>query len=126
MISDRDLAVIARDHLTDWRSLAPFLGLNGAKEGEIARAGDYGGQKRECLQIWKEMKGDEATYQAFIAAAVEAGNRQLADAVRDLCLPPSHGRRTEDRGEKYTIFPRVCTCKVLAKAGKQGGVTLLF
>ena len=94
MISDRDLAIIARDHLTDWGSLVPFLGLNRAKEGEITRAGDYGRQKRECLQVWREMKGAEATYQALISAAEEAENQLLADAVRNLC-----GRRADDTGE---------------------------
>ena len=98
MINDRDLAVIARDHLTDWGSLAPFLELTRAQEQQIARSypGDYARQKRECLQIWKEIKGAEATYQAFIAAAVEARDQLLADAVRDLCLSP---RRAEDTGE---------------------------
>ena len=101
MISDRDLAVIARDHLTNWESLAPFLGLNRAKEGEIARAGDYARQKRECLQVWKEMKGAEATYQALITAAEAAKNRLLAGAVEDLCLP-STGAGDTSRGAEDT------------------------
>ena len=111
MISDRDLAVIARDHLSYWGSLAPFLGLTETRQQQIARSypGDYARQGRECLQVWREMKGSEATYQALISAAVEARDQQLADAVKDLCLS-SHGRRAEDRGEKYLIFPSVCTC----------------
>ena len=93
MISDRDLAVIARDHLTDWENLAVFLGLTRARQQQIARSypGDYGRQGRECLQVWKEMKGAEATYQAFIAAAVEARDQLLADAVRDRSLSLSQG-----------------------------------
>ena len=112
MISDRDLVVIARDHLNDWGSLAPFLGLIRARRQQIARSypGDYSRQGQECLQVWREMKGAEATYQAFISAAEEAENRQLADAVRDLCLSARHDRRTEDGGEKYLIFPGACTC----------------
>ena len=88
MISDRDLAVIARKRLTDWEGLAPFLELTRAQEQQITRSypGDYSEQKRECLQIWKEMKGTEATYQALISAAVEARDQLLADAVRDLYL----------------------------------------
>ena len=103
-ISDRHLALIARDHLTDWESLAPFLGLSRPQEQQIARSypGDYGRQKRECLQVWREMKGAEATYQALITAAVEAENRQLAGAVRNLCLS-SHGTTTEHRGEIPSI-----------------------
>ena len=76
-ISDRHLAVIARDHVTDWESLVPFLGLTRAQEQAVARSspGDYEKQKRECLMKWKEVKGAGATYQALISAAEEAGNQ---------------------------------------------------
>jgi hypothetical protein len=96
VISDRDLAVIARDHVTHWGSLAPFLGLTRAQEQEIAMSyqGDYGKQKRECLSVWKEIEGERATYRAFISAAEEAGNQQLAHTVRDLC---SHTTGTVER-----------------------------
>ena len=96
VISDRDVAVIARDHVTHWRSLAPFLGVTRTKEQEIAMShlGDYGTQKRECLYVWKEMEGERATYRAFIAAVEDAGNQQLAHAVRDLC---SHTTGTVER-----------------------------
>ena len=94
MISYRHLAIIARDHLTDWGSLAVFLGLTRARQQQIARSysGDYGRQKRECLQVWRRMKGAEATYQALISAAVEARDQLLADAVKDLCLSLSQSR----------------------------------
>ena len=100
MISDRHLAVIARDHIIDLQSLVPFLGLTCIEEQRIAKSypGDYGRQKRECLQVWKEMKGAEATYQALISAAEEAENQLLADAVRDLCLSSSHDKIAEDGG----------------------------
>ena len=112
MISDRHLAVIARDHLTDWERLGLLLGLTRVQEEQIAMSypGDYSMQGCECLQVWKKMKGAEATYQALISVAKEAKNQQLADAVRDLCLSASHDRRTEDGGEKHLIFPGACTC----------------
>ena len=96
VISDRDVAVIARDHVTHWENLAPFLGVTRTKEQEIAMSypGDYGKQKRECLYVWKEMEGERATYRAFIAAVEDAGNQQLAHAVRDLC---SHTTGTVER-----------------------------
>ena len=94
VISDRDLAVIARDHVTNWGSLAPFLGLTRPKEQEIAMSGDYGKQKRECLSVWREMVGERATYRAFISAAEEAGNQQLAHIVKDLF---SHATGTVER-----------------------------
>ena len=39
-----------------------------------------------CLEKWKELKGDEATYSALIKAAKKARNQQLAGEVR-LCHP---------------------------------------
>ena len=85
-ISDRDLAVIARDHLTQWEKLQPFVGLSRAKKKEIARSypGDYGLQKQECLEVWKEKRGEEATYRALISAAEEAKDKELADNIRDM------------------------------------------
>ena len=85
-ISDRDLAVIARDHLTQWEKLHPFLGLNRAQKKEIANSypRDYGKQKRECLEVWKEERGREATYRVLISAAEEASDHQLADNIRDM------------------------------------------
>ena len=96
MVSDRDLAVIARDHLTDWGSLVPFLGLTRAQEQQIAKSypGDYGRQGQECLQIWRKMKGAEATYQALITAAVEAKDQLLADAMKNC-----YSRQADDTGE---------------------------
>ncbi|CAI8033350.1 hypothetical protein GBAR_LOCUS18814 [Geodia barretti] len=96
VISERDLAVIARDHVTHWGSLAPFLGLTRAQEQEIAMSypGDYGKQKRECLYVWKEKEGERAMYRSFISAAEEAGNQQLAHSVRDLY---SHTTGTVER-----------------------------
>jgi GTPase SAR1 family protein len=83
-INDRDIAVISRDHLTDWENLQPFLGLSRAQKKEISKSfpGDYGKQKRECLEVWKEERGREATYRALISAAEEARDQQLADNIR--------------------------------------------
>ena len=52
-IGDEDLAVIAMDHLMDWEALRPFLGLSRVQKVEIAKSypGDYGKQKRECLEL---------------------------------------------------------------------------
>ena len=87
-LSDRDLATLARDHLSNWESLRPYLGLNHAQKEEIRRSclGDYGRQKQECLEVWKETKGNKATYQALITAAKEAKEQTLADGVRALLI----------------------------------------
>ena len=85
VISRKSLAVIARDHLNDWKKLGPFLDLFRQQETAIANSSpDYGLQKRECLEVWKENKGKEATYHALISAAEEAEDKELADKIRDL------------------------------------------
>ena len=86
VISRRALAVIARDHVRNWRELGPFLELTRQQETEILESNstNYGLQKRECLEVWKEMKGDGATYQALITAAEEAEERELADNVKKM------------------------------------------
>ena len=89
-VSDRDLAIIARDHLADWKALRPFLGLSRPQEREIVQSypTDYGKQKQECLEVWKEMKGKEATYRALIKAAEDAEAQNLADSVRAMDMKP--------------------------------------
>ena len=97
-MSDIHLAVIARDHLTRWEELRPFLGLNMAQEETIRMSyqTDYGLQKLKCLMMWKTVKGDEATYQAFISAAKEAQHQLLADAVKSIRY--SSARAEVERG----------------------------
>ena len=86
VVGNVELAVIARDHLTQWESLHPFLGLNRAQKKEIARSypANYGLQKQECLEVWKEVKGDGATYRALISAAEDAKDQELADTIRNM------------------------------------------
>ena len=86
VIGVEDVATIARDHLTNWESLRPYLGLSRQQEIEIRKSypGDYGKQKQECLEVWKETKGNGATYGALITAAEKARDQQLADTVRRL------------------------------------------
>ena len=89
VISRRALAVVAKNHVRNWRELGPFLELTRQQETEILESypTNYGLQKRECLEVWKEMKGDGATYQALITAAEEAEERDLADNIRKMTQP---------------------------------------
>ena len=83
MIGVEDVATIARDHLTDWESLRPYLGLTRQQEAEIRNTyHHYGKQKQECLEVWKETKGNDATFGALITAAEKAKDQQLADTVK--------------------------------------------
>ena len=82
-ITREDMAIIAMEHLIEWESLSPHLGLSRADEQVIQRTnGNYGMKKKECLELWKERKGNKATYGALITAAKSAKNRLLADKVK--------------------------------------------
>jgi hypothetical protein len=86
-IESRELAIIARDRLTNWETLRPFLGLKRQQNKSITESHpkDYEKQKLECLEVWQEAVGDKATYGALIKAAEDARLHDLADGVRKLC-----------------------------------------
>ena len=93
ILSDIHIDEIASNYLTDWQKLRPYLGLNRPQEQQIRRSfpGDYKEQKREFLDVWKQEKGNEATYRAFIKAAQDARNKLLADNVEAM-LPKPKGK----------------------------------
>ena len=84
VVSEKDVVRIAGHHLVKWKPLAPFLGLNPLQEKEIciACSGNSGRQKVECLDVWKAMQGNRATYAALITAAEKAEDMKLAYEVR--------------------------------------------
>ena len=86
VISRKSLTVIARDHLKNWKTFGPFLGLTEQQETAIANNNphDYDLQKRECLEVWKKRRGREATYRALISAAEEARDKELADNIKGM------------------------------------------
>ena len=85
VIRDADMATLSH-YLTMWESLRPVLGLTHQQEEVIRQAypEDYEKQKRKCLEVWKEMKGNNATYSALITAAEKTGNQWLTDEVKDM------------------------------------------
>ena len=85
VVSERDVAVIARDLMTKWETLRRFLDLTQPDEEAIRQTyRDYGKQKEECLEKWKQTKGNQATYGALIAAADDTKDKKLADGVRKM------------------------------------------
>ena len=85
-INQTFLTCIARDYVTNWEPLGPYLDLSQQQETEIRQnhKDNYGLQKQECLKVWQEVKGAGATFRALISAAEKAKNQQLADRVRSL------------------------------------------
>lgn len=85
VITDVHFTVIARDFISNWEDLLPYLGLSGPQKEEIRRTYPlYREQKHECLKQWKEKEGNKATYRAFIQAAEQAKKKGLADKVREM------------------------------------------
>ena len=86
VISRKVLAVIARDYVKHWKTLGPFLDLSRQQEIAITETypNNYHLQKWECLEVWSDMKGTGATYRAFITAAEEARDHDLAHRVKDM------------------------------------------
>ena len=85
IVSERDLAVIARTLMTKWEHLRPFLDLTRLQEEIIRRSNrDYEQQKREALKKWKELKGNQATYDELINAAADAQDMRLADELKKM------------------------------------------
>lgn len=98
-VSEEDLATIAREYLTRWKEISPYLGITAQEEEEICESfRSYGDQKREALKLWKRKKGKEATYGAFIAAAKKVGNADLADEVEKFALTRRPGSLASDSG----------------------------
>ena len=82
-VSYTDIAKIATYFLENWEELLPHLELTPQQEAEIRNTfKDYGAQKREALRKWKKIKGDAATYRAFITAATATSNMELVDRVK--------------------------------------------
>ena len=75
--------LFAGRYVRKWEDIAPYLQISVVDEEEIRRSGDYADQKRTLLQKWREVKGNEATYQALSDAA-EKAKKDLSDQVKEL------------------------------------------
>ena len=85
VVSDRDVAVIAQNHLEKWEDLSPFLNLTSVDEQVIrSTSSDYKEQKRAFFREWKMQNGRGATYRVLVAAAKEAHNKNLADNLEEM------------------------------------------
>ena len=97
-VSDQDLSKIAAKYLRKWEGLSPELKLTPQQETEIKETfRDYDDQKREALRKWREIKGDAATFRAFITAATAISNIELVDNIRAML-------RTRDKSTSKTTW----------------------
>ena len=89
--------------LTDWQSVAPFLGLTEADEREITTRYpiDLTMQNIAMLQKWKSKFSENAMYKTLINVLWNRGKTSLAEQV---CTMVSKGQNTTaERGEKSTL-----------------------
>ena len=98
-LTDEVVCAIAKK-IGHWEQLRPHLKLTKADEEAIKRdsVGRYEEQKRDLLYKWRQVMGDDATPCNFVAAARDAGDKELADEVEKLALliqPVGHGMRRE-------------------------------
>ena len=118
-VTDVHIAVIAREYMTNWEKLWPHLDLSRPQKEEISKSyiREYGEQKCECLNKWKEKKGNKATYRAFIDAAEQAKDKKLADDVREMLqtAPSTQGRLIFTKEVSYLVCRHKCLqCSVCA------------
>ena len=97
-LTDIGVCAIA-ERIVRWEPLRPHLGLTEADEETIkSNNRRYEEQKKELLYKWRQVMGDDATPRNFVAAARDAGDKELADEVEKLALliqPVDHGMRRE-------------------------------
>ena len=69
-----------------WEQLRPHLKLTEADEMIIKRNNNerYEKQKEDLVYRWYRKMGDDATPRMFVAAARDAGDKELADEVEKL------------------------------------------
>ena len=80
--SDEHLSTLAL-HITDWQSIAPFLGLTEAEESEIVEDNSKARMKKiKMLRKWRNKKGEKATYRNLAKVLLEL---EETDLVEKLC-----------------------------------------
>ena len=84
VVTEEDIAIIAKHHLNKWEDVSPYLRLKNAEEIIRRTRGDYQDQRMEMLKIWKRQKGNKATYRVLMEAAKKALDNTLADGIREM------------------------------------------
>ena len=80
LCKDEHLSELALS-ITDWPSIAPFLGLTGAEESEIKDHATARRQKIEMLRKWQTKKGRKATYRNLAEVFLKLEENELAEKL---------------------------------------------
>ena len=84
-ISDAHLQKMSQSHCRKWRSLPPYLKMDGIIADDIDRALKEEDEKRFAFfKRWKEMRGSDANYRELIYALLEISCRHDAESACEL------------------------------------------
>ena len=87
-ISDLHLDEIARTRDINWKSLPSRLGLQDVVAKDIDKNFTKEFDKRQgFFQLWKRIKGYEATYRSLVKALLDINQRHEAEYVCELLRP---------------------------------------
>ncbi len=106
VISDLHLDEITGSHLENWRSLPSRLELDEIAVSDIKRDYRVERERRKgLLMLWKERKGNGATYRILVAALLRIACRQDAEYIvtllrRDQLQPPTHSAQQADASDE--------------------------
>ena len=95
--SERHLALISHD-ITDWKSVAPFLGLTEAEESAILGSNPHSvpSQRIAMLRKWKQNRGAKATYKRLCRAFGDCKRADLVDKVKQVLTAESSSSSDEE------------------------------
>ena len=75
-------------HMTDWRKLAPYLGISELSAEELAYYySDVGEQRYRALLCWKQINPETATYKNLIACLLTHAPFYLAESLLKMLTP---------------------------------------
>ena len=78
-------------HMTDWRKLAPYLGISELSAKELAyRHPDVSEQRYRALLCWKQISPETAIYRNLIACFLTHAPFDLANSLLKMLTPGMH------------------------------------
>ena len=124
--SDEHISKLAL-HITDWQSIAPFLGLTEAEESEIVEDCSKARTKKiKMLRKWRNKKGEKATYRNLAEVLLELEETDLVEKLHKLIWQPQSisGLQSVDPNEENRSI-RCAYANTLKKKYRSGVPTFL-
>ncbi len=92
-------------YITNWRAIAPFLGLSKVVEEQIERdEGKTDTQKIAMLRRWREKFGRKATYRRLATVFWKLERADLIDAICDVLVDSSSSSDEESSASEEPVY----------------------